>query len=110
MYLHVVDCKISHLIPKVVDKMIEWLQSEYKNVYEDGTRQMKVHCSKAHKYLGMSLDFSHSNQCRDTMIDYIDEIVVVYDKTLKDLSDGFSAVTTKKNGQGPVQLLMICSL
>jgi hypothetical protein len=31
------------------------------------------------------------------MIDYVDEIVVAYDKALKDLSDGFSAVTKKKN-------------
>jgi hypothetical protein len=31
------------------------------------------------------------------MIDYIDEIVVAYDKALKDFSDGFNAVTKKKN-------------
>jgi hypothetical protein len=94
---HVDDCKISHLTPKVVDEIIEWLQSEYKNVFEDGTGQMKVHCGKTHKYLGMSLDFPHPYQCRFTMIDYVDEILVAYDKALKDLSDGFSAVTKKKN-------------
>jgi hypothetical protein len=77
---HMDDSKISHLTPKVVDKMIEWLQSEYENVFEDGTGQMKVHRGKTHKYLGMSLDFSHSNQCRVTMIDYVDEIVVTYEK------------------------------
>ncbi len=69
MCFHVDDCKILHLIPKVVDETIEWLQLEYENVFEDGTGQMKVHCSKTHKYLGMSLDFSHANQCRVTMID-----------------------------------------
>jgi hypothetical protein len=58
---------------------------------------MKVHCGKTHKNLGMSLDFSHPNQCRVTMIDYVDEIVVVYNKALKDLSDGFNVVTKKKN-------------
>jgi hypothetical protein len=31
------------------------------------------------------------------MIDYVDEILVAYDKALKDLSDGFSAVTKKKH-------------
>jgi hypothetical protein len=36
---------------------------------------MKVHRGKTHKYLGMTLDFSHDNQCRVTMIDYVDEIV-----------------------------------
>jgi hypothetical protein len=58
---------------------------------------MKVHRGKTHKYLGMSLDFSHPNQCRVTMFDYIYEIVVAYDKALKDLSDGFNAVIKKKN-------------
>jgi hypothetical protein len=58
---------------------------------------MMVHCSKTHKYLVMSLDFSHPNQCRVTMIDCIDEIVVAYDKALKDLSNGLNAVTKKKN-------------
>jgi hypothetical protein len=53
--------------------------------------------SKTHMYLGKLLDFSRLNQCRVTMIDYVDEIVVAYDKALKDLSDGFSAVTKKKN-------------
>jgi hypothetical protein len=33
---HMDDCKILHLIPKVVDKTIELPQSEYENVFEDG--------------------------------------------------------------------------
>ncbi len=67
-------------------------------MFEDGTGQMKVHCGKTHKYLGMSLDFNHANQCRVTMIDYIDEIVVAsYDKALTKLSDGFSVVKKKSN-------------
>jgi hypothetical protein len=61
--------------------------------------------------LGMSLDFSHPNQCRVTMIDYVDEIVVAYDKALKNLSDGFNAVTKKKNvartSTAPDDLLII---
>jgi hypothetical protein len=89
---HMDNCKILHLILEVIDETIEWLQSEYENVFEDGTGQMKVHYGKTHKYLGMSLDFSHANQCRVTMIDYVDEIVVAYDKALAELSDGFSAV------------------
>ncbi len=100
MYFHMDNCKISHLIQKVVDKTIEWLRSEYKSVIKDVTRQMKVHRGKTHKYLGMSLDFSHSNQCRATMISYVDEIAVAYDKALKDLSDGFSAIMKKKNVAG----------
>ena len=73
---HMDNCKELHFTPKVADEMIEWLQSECKNVFKDGTGQMKVYCGKTHKYLGMSLDFSHPNQWRVTMIDYVDEIVV----------------------------------
>ncbi len=58
---------------------------------------MKVHCGKTHKYLGMSLDFIHDNQCRITMIDYVDEIVAAYDKALGKLDDGFSTVKKKNN-------------
>ncbi len=46
---HVDNCKILHLLPKLVDKTIDWLQFEYENVSEDGTGQMKVHCGKTHK-------------------------------------------------------------
>ncbi len=43
---HVDDCKILHLIPKVVDETIEWLQLEDENVFEDGNGQMKVHLAR----------------------------------------------------------------
>ena len=66
-------------------------------IFEDGTGKMKVHCGKTHKYLGMSLDFSHGNQCRVTMIDYVDKIVASYNKVLSELDDGFSAVKKKSN-------------
>ncbi len=66
-------------------------------MFEDGTGQMNVHRGKTHKYLSMLLDFSHTNQCRVTMIDYIGEIVVAYDKVLTELSDGLSAVEKKSN-------------
>ena len=52
---HVDDCKISHTSPKVVSNTIDWLRSEYENVFEDGSGLMKVHRGKTHKYLGMSL-------------------------------------------------------
>jgi hypothetical protein len=108
---HVDDCKILHLIPKVVDKTIEWLQFEYENEFEDGTGQMKVHCGKTHKYLGMTLNFGHDNQCRISMIDYVDVIVAAYDKALGKLDDGFSAVKKKKNpartSAGPADLFVV---
>ena len=94
---HVDDCKISHKSPKVVSDIIDWLRSEYENVFEDGSGLMKVHRGKTHKYLGMSLDYSHTNQCRVTMIDYVDEIVAAYDKASSELDNGFSPVCKKKN-------------
>jgi len=91
---HVEDCKISHISPKVVSDTIDWLRSEYENVFENGSGLMKVH---PHKYLGMSLDFSHVNQCRITMIEYVDEIVAAYDKASSELDDGFTLVFKKGN-------------
>jgi hypothetical protein len=49
---------------------------------------MKVHRGKTHKYLDMSLDFSHKGQCRVTMHDYIDGILQAYDLAIKDHDDG----------------------
>jgi len=71
---HVNDCKISHDCTKVVDATIKWLQAEYESIFDDGSGVMKVHRGKVHKYLGMSLDFSHKGQCHVTMHDYLDGI------------------------------------
>ncbi len=59
---HVDDCKIFHVSSKDVDGTINWLQSEYDSVFEDGSGKMKVHWGKSQKYLGMTLDFSHARQ------------------------------------------------
>ena len=59
MCFHVDDCKISHEHPKVVDETIHWLRAEYESIFEDGLGAMKVHRGMVHKYLGMTLDFSH---------------------------------------------------
>jgi hypothetical protein len=59
---HINDCKISHKSSAVIDNTITWLRTKYKIIFEDGLGQMKVHRGKTHKYLGMSLDFSHKGQ------------------------------------------------
>jgi hypothetical protein len=59
---HIDDCKISHESFAVIEDMIAWLRTKYKGIFEDGSGQMKVHRGKTHKYLGMSLDFSHKGQ------------------------------------------------
>ncbi len=66
---HINDCKISHKSSAVIDNTITWLRTKYKIIFEDGLGQMKVHRGKTHKYLGMSLDFSHKGQYWVTMHD-----------------------------------------
>ena len=94
---HVDDCKISHVSPKVIDDMIAWLRQEYESIFTDGSGKMKVARGKVHKYLGMMLDFATAKLAKVTMIDYVDEIVVAYDKALSELDDGFNAVKKKSN-------------
>jgi hypothetical protein len=60
---HIDDCKISHKISADIDDTITWLRVEYESIFGDGLWQMKVRKGKIHKYLGMSLDFSHKGQC-----------------------------------------------
>jgi hypothetical protein len=55
---------------------------------------MKVHRGKVHKYLGMSLDFSHKGQCCVTMYDYLDGILEAFDEAVKKHSEGY--ITVKK--------------
>ena len=80
---HIYDCKISHVSTKVVDKAIKWLQTEYESIFEDGLGAMKFHRGKYHKYLRMTLDFSHKGECCVTMYDYLDGILDVFDEALK---------------------------
>jgi hypothetical protein len=90
---HVDDCKISHdKSSAVIDNTIAWLRVEYESIFEDGLGQMKVHRGKTHKYLGMSLDFSHKGQCRVTMHDYIDGILKAYDLAIKDHNGRYEVV------------------
>jgi hypothetical protein len=50
---------------------------------------MKVHRGKTHKYLGMSLDFSHKGQCQVTMHDYINGILQAYNLAIKNHNNGY---------------------
>jgi len=57
---------------------------------------MKIHRGKVHKYLGMSLDFSHKGQCHVTMYDYLDGIREAFDAAVKKHGDGFIPVTKQR--------------
>ena len=44
---HVDDCKLSHVDPKVNDRMIRWLRCEYENIFEDAIecdQYHQIHC------------------------------------------------------------------
>ena len=58
---------------------------------------MKVHRGKVHKFLGMTLDFTKKSKVRILMIEYMREIIMVWDDAVTDLTaDGFKIVTRKK--------------
>jgi hypothetical protein len=77
---HVDDCKLSHRKKKVMDTMIEYLREEYESIFEDGTGAMSVIRGKIHKYLGMTLDYTACGQVKNTMFDYVNEILTAFDK------------------------------
>jgi hypothetical protein len=90
---HVDDCKISPEHPKVVDETIDWLRAKYESIFEDGLGAMKVHIGKVQKYLGMTLDFSHKEQCIVTMHDYLDGLLKAYDMAIYKHENGFLPIT-----------------
>ena len=57
---------------------------------------MKVHRGKTHRYLGMSLDFSHKGKCVVTMYDYVDGIIKAWDEAAAKHEQGFKPVTWQK--------------
>jgi hypothetical protein len=111
---HVDDCKISHVMVRVVDYTIEWLRKEYESIFTDGTGKMKVARGKVHTYVGMTLDFTTSKIVKVTMFEYIDEIVQVWDKACSELKDGYTVVARGLLLQHPTICLklmrMLCNL
>ena len=77
---HVDDCKISHVLTKVVDTMVKWLRKEYESIFEDGSGQMTVSRGKVHTYLGMTLDYRTKGCVKVTMLDYVEEIIDAFEK------------------------------
>ncbi len=57
---------------------------------------MKVHRGKVHKYLEMSVDVSHKEQCRVTMYDYLDGILQTFDAAMKNHGNGSKPVTKQR--------------
>ena len=64
---HVDDLKISHVNPKAVDKIINWLDKLYPGV--TATRKINDH-------LCMTFDFSTPEGVKVSMYDYIDKVLI----------------------------------
>jgi hypothetical protein len=96
---HVDNCKISHVSKKVVTDTIEWLRTNYKSIFEDGTGKMKINRGKVHKYLGMTLDFATKGQVKISMIEYVKDIIMSWEKAKAINDNGFVKVTRKCKGK-----------
>jgi hypothetical protein len=92
---HVDDCKLSHLMPNVMDQMIGWLHREYEIIFEDGSGQITVSRGKIHKYLRMTLDYTVCGQVKITMINYVDEILTAFDKADPNGNDTKTSAASK---------------
>jgi hypothetical protein len=77
---HVDDLKMSHVMPKAVDKMIKYLRQEHESMFEDGSGAMTVSRGKIHTHLGMKLHFTTTCQVAVTMFDHLDDILTVFEK------------------------------
>ena len=67
---HVDDLKISHVDPRVVDKIIASLKAEHGKIGE-----MTIRRGKKHDYLGMTLDFSNNGKFIIDMEEYINDVI-----------------------------------
>ena len=60
--------------------MIKWIRKEYESIFKYGSGKMTVSIGKVHKYLGMTLDYTVRGQVQITMIDFLDEVLIDFDK------------------------------
>ena len=76
--------------------MIAWLRQEYKSIFTDGSRRMKLARGRVHIYVGMTLDFTVDKVVKVTMISYVKEIIETWDKACEESNDGFQQVTRQR--------------
>ena len=78
---HVDDCKLSNHRRKLNDPMIKWLRQEYESIYEDGSGKITISRGMIHEYLGMTLDYTVRGKFQITMIDFLDEVLIDFEKS-----------------------------
>ena len=77
---NIYGCKISHVDPKVNNKLIKSLNQEYKSIFYDGTGKMAVNRGKKNKYIGTTLDYSKEGACQITMFENMKSILETFEK------------------------------
>ncbi len=65
-----------------------------------GSGKMKISRGKIHKYLGMMLDFSTKGEVKISMVDYVKEVVLAWDKAVEVANNGFMTVEPKSAKKG----------
>ncbi len=94
---HVDDCKILHVLGKVLDRIIGWLRRDFESVFDDRSGKLKEHQGKAHTYLGMTLDFSTKYQVKILMVEFVKELIAAWEKAApKFNNEGFKNVREKR--------------
>ena len=97
---HVDDCKVSHQSVRVVNNAIKWLRKDYESIFKDGSGAMVVHQGKVHKYLGMTIDFNTKGIVEVSMVDYVKDIIIAWDKASDEVKlDGFKINYRRSSGQ-----------
>ena len=66
------DLNISYVSSNVVDDIFEILDKECD---QDPETLLKLHCRKAHDYLGMTINYSTKVKVVSTMFDYIQDVL-----------------------------------
>ena len=89
---HVDNIKISHISSTVVDETLSLLRNDFKVLYK----------RKKHKYLGMSLDYSHDGEVHILMLRYIEDLCDTFNKAQLVVDDGF--IVVKKKSRSSTQL------
>jgi hypothetical protein len=73
---HVDDLKVSHLDPKVVTAVLEFLDARYGQGIVGGKRApVTINRGKVHDYLGMTLDYTEASFVKSDMTGYVGKIL-----------------------------------
>ena len=70
------DLKTSHKLKEVINEFLEWLKATNRKIAD-----VKGIHGTHHDYLAMNLDFSESGVMKDDMVDYVTDMVRIFQIT-----------------------------